>query len=468
MKLFNTLSRNLEQFVPINNKHVNMYVCGPTVYDFIHIGNARPMVIFDCLRNYLIYRGFDVVYVQNFTDVDDKIINKAISQNVSFNEIVSRYIAEYEIDANGLLVSRPTFAPRVSENIDSIIEMISKLIAKGHAYEANGDVIFKTSSFKNYGMLSRMNLSNLQAGKRIAVDSSKETNYDFILWKSAKPNEPYWNSPWGNGRPGWHIECSVMASKFASPTLDIHCGGQDLIFPHHENEIAQSECANGVKFANYWLHNGYIEIENKKMSKSLGNFFTVRQLADKFGYEVLRFMLVQAHYRAPINFSYNLIEQNKAALNRIKNFKSNLKFAIENSTDGPIDENLNRTLFEFKAKFLDALDNDFNTADAIAVIYDLIRATNELVSLKIETSKQNLIEISKIFNELIGVLKIAEGYDQNDEIPSQVLNLFKERNLARQNKNFELADKLRSEIESLGYCVEETKKGSRLILKETK
>lgn len=465
MKFFNTYTRKLQNFVPVDDGKVKMYVCGPTVYDLIHIGNARPIVIFDCLRQYLVYRGFEVTYVQNFTDVDDKIIKRAIEQNVSFDEVVRKNILEYEKDVQGLRVEKPTFAPRVSENVDLIIDFIQNLINKGCAYEAAGDVIFKTESFKNYGKLSRMDLNSLNAGARIELSKIKQNKLDFVLWKAAKPNEPFWASPWGNGRPGWHIECSAMASEFAAKTLDFHCGGRDLIFPHHENEIAQSECKNGVRFANCWLHNGHITVNSKKMSKSLGNFFTVRQIADEFGYDVLRFLLVQAHYRAPISYDEGLMKQCVSALDRIKTFRQNLNFAITKSVDGVVSESLLKKLNCFKSKFFEALDFDFNTADAVAVIFELIKNMADFVSLKIETSKQNLIEILNLFEHLVGLLKIVPE-ELQVKVPQHVLELFQRRNEARKLKQFDVADSLRNEIEKLGYCVEETRKGSRLILKK--
>lgn len=462
LKFFNTLTRKIEQFEPVEKGVVKIYVCGPTVYDFIHIGNARPMIIFDCLRHYLEYMGFEVIYVQNFTDVDDKIIKRAIAEHVDFRDVVEKYISEYEVDAEGLLVQKPTFAPRVSQNIESIVEFVQKLIDVGCAYESGSDVFFKTSTFKNYGQLSKMDLQSLEAGKRIKLNESKQSDFDFVLWKAAKPGEPFWPSPWGNGRPGWHIECSVMASKFAAKTLDIHCGGRDLIFPHHENEIAQSESANGVKFSNFWLHNGHINVDSKKMSKSEGNFFTVRDLANEFGYEVLRFMLIQAHYRAPINFSKILIEQCAAAFERLKTFRNNLKFAIEKSQSGAESAALRQQLDGFKAKFLCALNNDFNTADGVAVIFDLVRTMANFASLKEETTQQNLILILGLFDELVGVLRLF-GSEKEHEVPVEVLELFEKRNAARNAKNFELADSLRTEIEKLGFAVEETRKGSRLV-----
>lgn len=465
IKFFNTLTRKLEEFNSIEKGVVRIYVCGPTVYDFIHIGNARPIIIFDCLRQYLEYLGFKVIYIQNFTDVDDKIINRANAENISFNEVVEKYIMEYGVDAKGLMVKEPTVAPRVSQNIDSIIEFIQKLIAKGHAYESGGDVFFKTLTFKNYGQLSKIDLNGLEVGKRVKLSASKQHHLDFVLWKAAKPGEPFWASPWGNGRPGWHIECSVMASKFAAKTLDIHCGGQDLIFPHHENEIAQSECANGVKFSNFWLHNGHINVNNRKMSKSEGNFFTVRDLANKFGYEVLRFMLIQAHYRAPINFSESLVEQCVAALDRIKNFRRSLKFAIEKAKPGEQSSELKQQLLGFKERFLEALSHDFNTADAVSVVFDFIRAMADFANFKTEISRQNLNLILSMFDELVGVLRLFKT-EFEAEVPAEVLQLFEQRKAARKAKNFELADKLRNEIERLGFLVEETRKGSRLVLKK--
>lgn len=464
IKIFNTLTRKLETFCPIESGHVKIYVCGPTVYDFIHIGNARPIVIFDCFRQYLEYLGFKVTYIQNFTDVDDKIINKANEEKVNFSEITEKYITEYGIDAKGLAVKEPTVAPRVSQNIESIVEFIEKLISKGYAYESGGDVFFKTLSFQNYGQLSKIDLANLEVGKRVELSSTKRHELDFVLWKAAKPGEPFWSSPWGRGRPGWHIECSVMAGKFAAKTLDIHCGGQDLIFPHHENEIAQSETANGVKFSNFWMHNGHINVNDRKMSKSEGNFFTVRDLANEFGYEALRFMLIQAHYRAPLNFTKNLILQCAAALDRMKNFRTNLLFALDKAASGEQSSSLEQQLQGFKTRFLDALNNDFNTADAVSVVFDLIRAMSDFATLKAETSKHNLNLILNVFDELVGVLKLFET-ENSFTIPERVLQLFEQRKTARAAKNFELADCLRNEIEQLGFVVEETRKGSRLVPK---
>ncbi|MDE5853130.1 MAG: cysteine--tRNA ligase, partial [Oscillospiraceae bacterium] len=320
MKIYNTLNRKIEEFKPIKPGEVMMYACGPTVYNYIHIGNARPIIVFDCFRRYLEYRGYKVTFVQNFTDIDDKIIKKANEENSTVHDIAEKYITEYKIDAKGLGVNPPSINPKVTESIQLIIDIVDKLIKNGHAYEINGDVYFSTNSFSEYGKLSHMPLDQLDAGKRVEVNSIKRDPMDFAIWKAAKPGEISWKSPWGNGRPGWHIECSAMAINHLAPTIDIHCGGQDLIFPHHENEIAQSECATNVSFANYWMHNGYINVDNKKMSKSKGNFFTVRDVAEKYGYEPIRYMMLQAHYRTPINYNVDIIEQCKASLTRIATF----------------------------------------------------------------------------------------------------------------------------------------------------
>ena len=378
MKVYNTLTRKKEELVPITPGEIKMYACGPTVYNYIHIGNARPLCIFDILRRYLEYRGYKVTFVQNFTDIDDKIIRRANEEHVDFSEISERYIKEFWTDADGLNVRHATVNPKATENIDAIIHIISTLIEKGYAYEAQGDVYFSTEKFKDYGKLSHQPLEDLEAGARIMVGEVKREPMDFAVWKAAKPGEPAWDSPWGKGRPGWHIECSAMNWRYLGDTIDIHCGGQDLIFPHHENEIAQSECFTGKPFAHYWMHNGYINVDNVKMSKSLGNFFTVRDVAEKYGYEPIRYLLISAQYRSPINYSTDIIEQCISALNRLYTCRDSLDFELKNASDAEHDGD--RAIIDgfgkYREQFIDAMDDDLNTADAIASIFELVRDIN--------------------------------------------------------------------------------------------
>ena len=465
MKIYNTLSRKIEEFHPINSEEVTMYSCGPTVYNYIHIGNARPIIIFDCFRKYLEYRGYKVKFVQNFTDIDDKIIKKANEENQTAEIIAKKYIEEYEKDAAGLGVSPPTIAPKVTKSIDIILKMVEKLISSGHACEAGGDVYFKTESFKKYGELSNIQIENLLVGQRIEINSLKKSPLDFALWKASKPGEPYWKSPWGNGRPGWHIECSAMAVNYLGKTIDIHCGGQDLIFPHHENEIAQSECSTNAKFANYWMHNGYINIDNEKMSKSKGNFLTVREIAEKHGYSPIRYMMLQAHYKTPINYSDEMIDQCKASLNRILTFKENLGFSISRSNSGTISKKDEQTIKKYRDDFIRVMDNDFNTADGISIIFEFIRDMNKYVSGSRPTSREHLQLIKDLFEELTNILGIAQKCNLNPQIPEKVLDLFEKRKIARKNKDFQTADQLREEIENLGFLVEETRQGSRILPK---
>lgn len=466
MQFTNTLTKKKEEFRPIEDGKVKMYACGPTVYNYIHIGNARPMVVFDCLRRYLEYRGYDVKFVQNFTDVDDKIINKAVEEGKPAQEIAERYIAEYEKDARGLNVLPATIHPRVTSSMDVIIDLIKKLIENGNAYCAGGDVYFDTKSFNEYGKLSHMPLEDLESGIRVEVNSQKKDPLDFALWKAAKPSEPSWDSPWGRGRPGWHIECSAMATHYLAPTIDIHCGGQDLIFPHHENEIAQSECATHHTFANYWLHNGYINVDNRKMSKSLGNFFTVREIAEKYGYEPIRFLMLQAHYRSPINYSIEILEQCISALTRLYTFRENLEFAISHAKDGAISQDEKESLKEKQEKFVKVMDDDFNTADGLSVIFELVREVNPMVTEPEKTTKGFLKAVLDLFNNLIGVLGLLYEKKSEETIPEEVKSLFEKRVKAREEKNYALADKLRDEISELGYVVEETRQGSKLIPKD--
>ncbi|MEE0928712.1 MAG: cysteine--tRNA ligase, partial [Acutalibacteraceae bacterium] len=377
MKIYNTLTREKQELVPVEEGVLRIYACGPTVYNYIHIGNARPLCVFDVLRRYLEWRGYKVNFVQNFTDIDDKLIKKANEEGITVKQVAERYIEEFWTDAKGLGVREATVHPKATENIDAIQDIISALIEKGYAYESKGDVYFRAKKFSEYGKLSHQPLDDLEAGARIDVTEIKEDPMDFCLWKSAKPGEPYWDSPWGQGRPGWHIECSAMAGRFLGKTIDIHCGGQDLIFPHHENEIAQSECANGCDFAHYWMHNGYINVDNRKMSKSLNNFFTVREVANVYGYEPIRYLMISSHYRSPINYSTDILEQGKNALERLYTCRDNLDFALKNAAEGG---EVPEFLAKYRQEFIDAMDDDFNTADAIGVLFSSVREINTLIA----------------------------------------------------------------------------------------
>ena len=382
MKVYNTLTRQKEELIPLKDGEVGIYACGPTVYNYIHIGNARPICVFDVLRRYLEYRGYKVNFVQNFTDIDDKIINRANDEGTDYLTVSEKYIAEYKVDAGGLNVRPATVHPKATENIDEIISIISTLIEKGYAYEAQGDVYFSTLKFDEYGKLSHQPMEDLLAGARINIGEVKKEAVDFALWKSSKPGEPWWESPWGKGRPGWHIECSAMSRRYLGETIDIHCGGQDLVFPHHENEIAQSECCNGVPFARYWMHNGFITVDNEKMSKSKGNFFTVRDVSQQFGYEPIRYLMISCQYRSPINYSYDSLEQCKASLTRLYNCREALEFALKNASDAENTEALSiakEGCEAAKKAFCDAMDDDLNTADAIAALFDLVRFINKSV-----------------------------------------------------------------------------------------
>ena len=464
MKIYNTMTRQKEELKPITNGIVNIYACGPTVYNYIHIGNARPICSFDVLRRYLTFRGYKVKYVQNFTDVDDKIIKKANEEGVSALEISEKYIAEYKKDAHGLNVMDADVHPKVTESMDIIIDIVKTLVDKGFAYESNGDVYFRTTKFKEYGKLSHMPIEDLQAGARIDISEHKENPLDFAVWKSAKPNEPYWDSPWGKGRPGWHIECSAMSRYYIGDTLDIHCGGQDLIFPHHENEIAQSECATGKTLANYWMHNGYINVDNVKMSKSLGNFFTVRDVAEKYGYEIIRYMMVQAHYRSPINYCKDLLDACKSSLERLYNCRDTLDRAIANAKSGTVTPEAENIFKTRKEQFINAMEDDLNTADAISYIFELVRDLNTM-SANAETSKEQLQKGAELFDTLTDILGIVYNRKKQDEIPQEVLDLAEQRKLARKDKNFALADELRNKISELGYVIEETRQGTKITKK---
>lgn len=459
MKVYNTLTRKKEELVPITPGEIKMYACGPTVYNYIHIGNARPLCIFDILRRYLEYRGYKVTFVQNFTDIDDKIIRRANEEHVDFSEISERYIKEFWTDADGLNVRHATINPKATENIDAIIQIISTLIEKGYAYEAQGDVYFSTEKFKDYGKLSHQPLEDLEAGARIMVGEVKREPMDFAVWKAAKPGEPAWDSPWGKGRPGWHIECSAMNWRYLGDTIDIHCGGQDLIFPHHENEIAQSECFTGKPFAHYWMHNGYINVDNVKMSKSLGNFFTVRDVAEKYGYEPIRYLLISAQYRSPINYSTDIIEQCIAALNRLYTCRDSLDFELKNASDAEHDGD--RAIIDgfgkYREQFIAAMDDDLNTADAIASIFELVRDINTNVVGK--TPSKALVEGAiAMFDELTGVLGLV--YNRKTEtLDSDVEALIEARTNARKEKNWAEADRIRDQLKEMGIVLEDTAQG---------
>lgn len=469
MKVYNTLTRTKEEFIPTKENCVKMYVCGPTVYDFIHIGNARPIVVFDAVRRFFLYKGYDVTYVQNYTDIDDKIIKKAIDENLPFTEITARYIKEAETDAKGLNVLTPTFSPKVSNEMPEIINMISTLIEKGFAYEVNGSVFFDTEKYEEYGKLSKKNIDELQNGIRIEVDSAKKGPSDFVLWKPNKENEPFFESPFGNGRPGWHIECSVMAKKYLGDTIDIHAGGSDLIFPHHENEIAQSECANGKMFSKYWLHNGFININNEKMAKSKGNFFTVRDILKSYSYEEMRFFILSAHYRSPLNFSSELMEASRASLSRIKTCKNNIDFALTNCKNNTIDEKekeLIVPLLDFRNVFIQKMEDDFNTADAISVVFDLIKFIN--INLSENCSVEFLEKMKNELNTLLDILgmNFAEEKSIDENFEKTILDLIEKRTTAKKNKDFALADSIREELLNMNVIIEDTRAGVKWSMKQ--
>ena len=456
MKIFNTLTRQKEEFVPIEPGKVRMYACGPTVYNYIHIGNARPICVFDTLRRYLEYRGYDVTFVQNFTDIDDKLINKANEEGITVREVAERYIGEYMTDTKGLGIRPADIHPRATENIDTIINMVKTLEEKGFAYERDGSVYFRSRRFEEYGKLSHQPLEELEAGARIDVSDKKEDPLDFVLWKAAKPGEPSWPSPWGEGRPGWHIECSAMIRRHLGDTIDIHCGGQDLIFPHHENEIAQSECCTGAEYVHYWMHNGYINVDNRKMSKSLGNFFTVREVAEKFGYEPIKFMMLQAHYRSPINYSLEVIEQCRAALERLHNCRDSLDFALESAL-GQGDWHAFREKMDARAaQFAEAMDDDLNTADGIAALFEMARDINTYITQP--QPEEAVAYAVKRFDELCGVLGLLYNRASKD-LDSEVEALIAERQAARKAKDFARADAIRDQLAGMGILLKDTPQG---------
>ena len=456
MKIFNTLTRSKEELKTIEPGVLKVYACGPTVYNFIHIGNARPLCVFDVLRRYMEYRGYDVKFVQNFTDIDDKIIRRANEEGLTYKEVSEKYIEEFWKDAKGMNVREATVHPKATENIDEIINIISTLIEKGYAYAVDGDVYFSPKKFDEYGKLSHQPLEELEAGARINVEEIKHEPMDFALWKGTKPGEPYWESPWGHGRPGWHIECSAMVRRYLGTTIDIHCGGQDLIFPHHENEIAQSECCNGASFANYWMHNGYINVDNVKMSKSLGNFFTVRDVAEKYGYEPVRYFLISSHYRSPINYNTEIIEQCKASLERLYTCRNNLDFALENAVDGELDNDFNDKVHGRIQQFITAMDDDMNTADAIAAVFELVRDINTVIAAG--ANKATLELAAKAFDELTDVLGLVYNRSKAS-LDDEVEELIAQRAQARKDKNWALADEIRDKIKAMGIVLEDTPQG---------
>ena len=462
MKLYNTMSKQKEEFVPLEEGKVKMYVCGPTVYNFIHIGNARPMIVFDIVRRYFEYKGFDVNFVSNFTDVDDKIIKKANEEGVTAEEISKRYIAECKKDMDGMNVKPATKNPLATEEIGGMVEMIQSLIDKGYAYEKNGTVYYRTRQFKEYGKLSHKNLDDLRSGNRsllVSGEDEKEDPLDFVLWKPKKEGEPAWESPWSEGRPGWHIECSEMSKKYLGEQIDIHAGGEDLVFPHHENEIAQSEAANGKEFAKYWLHNAFLNIDNKKMSKSLGNFFTVREISEKYDLQVLRFFMLSAHYRSPLNFSSDLMEAAKSGLDRIITATDNLKFLADNAKAETLTNNEEDALTKtqgYVAAFEKAMDDDFNTADAIAAIFDLVKYANTTANG--DSSKAYVTALYELIVKLADVLGIV--VEKKEELlDADIEALIQERQVARKERNFARADEIRDELLAKGIILEDTREG---------
>ena len=460
MRFYNDLTMQKEDFVPIEEGKVRMYSCGPTVYNYIHVGNARPIIMFDVLRRYLEYRGYEVTFVQNFTDVDDKIIKKANEEGVAASDVAEKYIAEYWHDAHALGVHDATVHPKATENIPQIIDIVQTLMDKGYAYEANGDVYYRTLKFRDYGKLSHQNLDDLMNGARVEINDGKENPMDFALWKAAKPGEPAWQSPWGMGRPGWHIECSAMSNRYLGKTIDIHTGGKDLVFPHHENEIAQSEAANGVPFVHYWLHNGFINVDNQKMSKSLGNFFTVREAAGVYGYDCIRMFMLMSHYRSPLNYSVDVLTQAQAGLERLQTAKDNLDFFVQNGRDGQLSEAdaaYVAGLDKYRQRFIDVMDDDFNTADAVSVIFELVRDVNAAVSPSTDPTKALASACRDVLLELCGVLGVP--FAQADDLDRDIEEKIAARQAARKAKNWAEADRIRDELKAAGIILEDTPQG---------
>ena len=461
MKIYNTMTREKQEFVPIKPGEVKMYSCGPTVYDYFHIGNARPFIIFDTMRRYLEYMGYKVTFVQNFTDIDDKMINRANKEGITVKELGERFIAEYFKDAEALGIRKATIHPKATENIDAIIDVVKSLEEKGYAYNVNGNVYFRTRKFDEYGKLSHQPLEELEAGARIDVTDDKEDAMDFALWKAQKPGEPAWESPWGMGRPGWHIECSAMVNKFLGASIDIHSGGKDLIFPHHENEIAQSECANGCGFANYWMHNGYININNQKMSKSLGNFFTIRDITEKYKPEVVRFFMLSAHYRSPVNFSDELMQQAQSAMERVYTCIDNLKFLLTAAKDRDLYDSemeLTDALKRAKQRFCDAMDDDLNTADAISAIFDIVSAANKTLSQEGDNARSIIEATLSQIHEIGDVLGLFEEKEETS-VDAEIEALIEKRNEARKNKDWAEADRIRDELKARNIILKDTPMG---------
>ena len=467
IKLYNTLTARREPFVPIEEGKVKMYACGPTVYNFFHVGNARCFVIFDMLRRYFEYRGYEVTFVQNFTDIDDKVIRRANEEGVTYTEIADRYIKEYFTDAKGLGVRPASVHPHATENIDTILGIVSGLVAKGYAYPMDGDVYFRTRKFRGYGKLSGQAIEDLESGARIDVNDKKEDPLDFALWKAAKPGEPAWSSPWGEGRPGWHIECSAMVRRYLGKTIDIHCGGQDLIFPHHENEIAQSECCNGAPFANFWLHNGYINVDNRKMSKSLGNFFTVREIAEKYGYLPIRYFLLSSHYRSPINFSEEVISQAASALERIFNCVDSLAFYVKNAT-GELRPDEEETVAAFRATreaMIEGMDDDFNTGAGIAALFDLVALINKATGAGTLS-----LGAARVAEELLTEMTELFGFVREEEVDTELVAWIEEmiaaRAAAKKEKNYAEADRIRALLSERGVTLRDTAKGTTYTIEK--
>ncbi|HJD20777.1 MAG TPA: cysteine--tRNA ligase [Candidatus Gemmiger faecigallinarum] len=461
MQIFNTMTRQKEEFVPQTPGEYRIYVCGPTVYNYIHMGNARPLVVFDTLRRYLEYRGSKVIFVSNITDIDDKLITRAKEEGVSMAEVARRYTEEYLKDSDGLNVKRPTVQPRATDHIQEILGIVADLVAGGHAYVArNGDVYFRVKSDPGYGKLSHLNLDDLESGNRELRsqmdDDLKEDPADFAVWKAAKPGEPCWDSPYGPGRPGWHIECSAMARRHLGKTIDLHAGGQDLVFPHHENEIAQSECANGCTFARYWMHNGFLNVNNQKMSKSLNNFFTVREVADKYGYEPIRYFMLTAGYRMPLNYTVDLIESCKNSLERLYTCRDNLDFAIEHA-HGDSDALVEKAE-QARRKFIAAMDDDLNTPDALAALFDFVKDINTLSDA---ASRQALEQAAAMFDELAGVLGLLYNR-KKDEVPAEVMDLVNQRAAAKKAKDWPRADAIRARLAEMGWTVTDTAQGPKV------
>jgi len=462
MKIYNTLTKQKEEFKPLKDNRVTIYTCGPTVYDFFHVGNARVFITFDVVRSYLKYRGYDVVFVQNFTDIDDKMIKRAKEEGITVKQLAERFIKEYFTDADALRVKRADVHPRATEHIKEIIELIEKLIEKGYAYAVDGDVYFAARKFKDYGKLSGQNLEELEAGARVEPGEKKKDPMDFALWKAKKEGEPCWGSPWGEGRPGWHIECSCMSMKYLGETIDIHGGGSDLIFPHHENEIAQSEAATGKPFARYFMHVGYLNVNNEKMSKSLGNFFTVREILKEYNPEVLRLFMLSTHYRSPINFSRELMDQARSALERLYNALYALKHLQEVTGDRELNQEereLLDRLRSLKQKFIDSMDDDFNTAEALGAIYEIVREAN--TNLKDTSSKKLVTYTKELILELGDILGLFGDFGKEELVDEEILKLIEERQKARKEKNYALADKIRDELKDKGVILEDTPSGVR-------